>query len=402
MDTVRVPTSFNQPVNADPRSYIPLCVPQLQGNEWKYLKECLDTGWVSSAGSFVERFERQVAAYVGSKHAVAVVNGTSALHVALRVIGLQPDEEVLVPDLTFVAPVNAIRYCQAHPVLIDADLRTWQMDVGRVARFLTRECEMKGDMCYNKRTGRRVRAILPVHLLGLSCEIDSIIELAGKHGLKVVEDAAEAMGVRFRGCHVGIFGDVGALSFNGNKIITAGGGGMLITNSAAYADYARYLTTQAKDDELEHIHNEIGYNYRLSNIQAAVGVAQVEQIENFIIKKHTIARTYEEAFSDLDDVVPMPTPPHTRPTYWLYTVLLPEKTSLEGRQEVIKRLNEQGIGARPFWHTIHNLPAYRTCQAFEIEHSGHLYRRGVSLPSSVGLSAVDLQRCIVAVKQILR
>lgn len=380
---------------------IPLSEPEFGGNEWKYVKECLDSGWVSSAGAFVNRFERQVAAYVGAKHAVAVVNGTSALHVALKVVGLQPDEEVLAPNLTFVAPVNTIRYCQAHPVLIDANPRTWQIDVDKVAHFLSQECQTKKDICYNKRSGRRVRAILPVHLLGLSCEIDSIVELAHKHGLRVVEDAAEAMGVRFRGQHVGSFGDVSAFSFNGNKIVTAGGGGMVVTNNASYATYARYLTTQAKDDEVEYIHNEIGYNYRLSNIQAAVGVAQLERIEDFIARKGAIARAYENAFADLDGVTPMPTPPHMQPTYWLYTILMPEGTSLAERQEVIRRLNERSIGARPFWHTIHDLPAYRSCQTFEIEQSVRLYTRGVSLPSSVSLRADDLRKCIAAVQQIV-
>lgn len=401
MDTVRVSMPFDWPVASEPGRFIPLSVPQIQGNEWKYLKECLDTGWVSSAGPFVDRFERAVEAYVGVKHAVAVVNGTSALHVALKVIGLQPAEEVLVPNLTFVAPVNAIRYCQAYPVLIDADPKTWQIDVDKVARFLDRECEMRGTECHNKLTGRRVRAILPVHLLGLSCEMDSIVALAQKYGLRVVEDAAEALGVSFRKRHVGTFGNVGVFSFNGNKIVTAGGGGMLVTDDGAYADYARYLTTQAKDDDLEYIHNEVGYNYRLSNIQAAVGVAQLEQIEGFIVKKRSIAHTYENALSDLDGITCMPTPPHTNPTYWLYTILLPTRMTLAERKAVIRCLHEKGIGARPFWHTIHDLPAHRTSQAFEIEHSVLLYMRGISLPSSVGLAAGDLKKCITAVKQII-
>lgn len=401
MDTVRVSTPSDQLTTSESGGFIPLCIPQLRGNEWKYLKECIDTGWVSSAGPFVGRFQRELAAYVGARHAVAVVNGTSALHVALKVIGLQPGEEVLVPDLTFIAPVNAIHYCQAHPVIVDADPKTWQMDVDKVQRFLAQECEARGGVCYNKRSGRRVRAILPVHLLGLSCEMDSIVELAQKYGLKVVEDAAEAIGVSFRGRHVGTFGDISAFSFNGNKIVTAGGGGMLITNSTAYADYARYLTTQAKDNEVEYIHNEIGYNYRLSNIQAAVGVAQLEQIEDFIAKKHALAHTYEEAFAGLEGITLMPTPPQTKPTYWLYTILLPQGTTLPDRKAVIARLNEEGIGARPLWHTIHDLPPYRGSQAFEIEHSIDLYARGVSLPTSVGLSVADLGRCITAFKRVV-
>ena len=227
---------------------VPLSIPEIRGNEWKYLKECLDTGWVSSVGSFVDRFEREIAAYVGAKYAVATINGTAALHTALQVIGLRPDDEVLVSDLTFVSPVNAVRYLQANPVFIDSHPVTWQIDPDKVARFLAEESEARDNGCYNRRTGRRIRAILPVHILGLSCEIDRIVDLARQYGLLIVEDAAEAMGVRFQGHHVGTFGDVGVLSFNGNKIITAGGGGMLVTDNPNYAKYARYLTTQAKDD----------------------------------------------------------------------------------------------------------------------------------------------------------
>ena len=378
---------------------VPLSIPEIRGNEWQYVKECLDSGWVSSVGSFVDRFERELTAYVGAKYAVAVVNGTAGLHAALRVIGLQPDEEVIVSNLTFVAPVNAISYCGAYPILMDADPETWQMDTKKVAQFLKTECEMRVGECFNRRTNRRVRAILPVHLLGLACEIDRLVELALEYNLKVVEDAAEGLGVRYRGGHVGTFGDIGVFSFNGNKIVTTGGGGMLVTNSSSYADYARYLTTQAKDDVLEYIHNEIGYNYRLTNIQAALGVAQLEQIENFIAKKRAIARAYENAFKGLVGIVPMPTPPHTEPTYWLYTILLGEGATLRERKAVIQHLHEMGVGARPLWHTIHNLPPYRSSQAYRIEHSIRLYETGVSLPSSAGLKEADLKNCIAVFKR---
>lgn len=385
--------------SAAPEGFIPLCVPEIGGNEWKYVKECIDTGWVSSVGPFVDRFERQIAAYVDVKHAVAVVNGTAALHTALKVVGLQPGEEVIVSNLTFVAPVNAIHYCQAYPLLMDADPLTWQMDTRKLEEFLKQECKMRNEQCVNKRTERRVRAIVPVHLLGLSCEIDKIVDLARQYQLLVVEDAAEGLGVRYGGRHVGTFGDIGVLSFNGNKIITAGGGGMLITNNAEYADYARYLTTQAKDDPVEYIHNEIGYNYRLSNVQAALGLAQLEHIDEFIAKKHAVARSYRDALSGYKGITLMPTPPNTEPTYWLYTVLLPEPTTLGRRKTVIKDLNEKGIGARPFWHTVHDLPPYRKCQAFRIEHSTRLYERGVSLPCSVGITEEQLARCTSAVRE---
>jgi perosamine synthetase len=284
---------------------------------------------------------------------------------------------------------------------MDADPETWQMDVNKVEKFLARECTIKGSTCYNKRTGRRIRAILPAHILGLACAMDRIVELAQEHGLKVVEDAAEGMGVRFSDRHVGTFGDIGVFSFNGNKIITTGGGGMLVTNNSACADYARYLSTQAKDDEQEYLHNEVGYNYRLTNIQAALGIAQLEQIDNFIARKRAIARAYEKAFSDLPGLTSMPSPANCEPTYWLYTILLGKETTLEERKAFIRGLNERGVGARPLWHTIHDLPPYRSSQAYQIQHSVRMYERGVSLPSGVGLSAEDQQKCIEVLKAIL-
>lgn len=378
---------------------VPLSAPEFRGNEWAYLKQCLETGWVSSAGPFVDQFERKVAAYTGTSYAVAVMNGTAALHTALQVAGVKPGDEVLVSNLTFVAPANAIRYCQAHPILVDAHPWSWQIDVDKVAGFLEQECEVRGSACYNTRTGRCVRAILPVHVLGLACEIDRIVDVARRYHLKVVEDAAEAMGVRYRGRHVGTFGDVGCLSFNGNKIMTAGGGGMLLTASREYATSARYLTTQAKDDALESIHNAVGYNYRMTSVQAALGLAQLEQLDGFIARKRAIARAYDTALRGLDGLTVMPTPPHTEATYWLYTILLDPSTTLMERQTMISALRTAGIEARPFWHPIHGLPPYRDCQTVAIEHSMRLYERGVSLPSSVGLAESELEWCVAMVKE---
>ncbi|HYR89094.1 MAG TPA: LegC family aminotransferase [Terriglobia bacterium] len=380
---------------------IPLSAPEIAGNEWKYVKECLDTGWVSSAGPFVTRFETEVSAYVGSTNAIAVANGTVGLHAALRAVGVQPGDEVLVPNLTFVAPVNAIVYCQAHPVLMDVHPHSWHIDIEKVSTFLAKECAPRDEGLFNKKTGRRVCAILPVHILGLACEIEEIVALARRYGLKVVEDAAEALGVRYRGRHVGTFGDMGVLSFNGNKIVTAGGGGMIVSDNDACSDYGRYLTMQAKDDPVEYFHGEIGYNYRLSNIQAAVGVAQLERIAQFIARKRAIAETYRAAFAECGGITPMPNLPDVEPNYWLYTVLLHETTDLSRRQTIIRELNARGICARPLWHTIHDLPPYRTCQAYCIEHSPRLYERGVSLPSSAGLDQAHLMKCIADFKQVI-
>ncbi len=248
---------------------VPLSVPEIRGNEWKYVKECLDTGWVSSVGSYVDRFERAMAGYIGCRRAVATVNGTAALHVALRVAGVEPDDEVLVSDLTFIAPVNAVRYLGAWPVLIDAEPDYWQMDPRQVADFLRRQCGVKQGRWHNKATGRRVRALLPVHILGHPVDMAPLVELAREFDLVVVEDASESLGAKCRQRQVGSLGDIACFSYNGNKLITTGGGGMIVTDNEAWADKAKYLTTQAKDDPLEYVHGEIGYNYRLTNVLAA-------------------------------------------------------------------------------------------------------------------------------------
>jgi len=379
--------------------FIAIHEPTLAGNEWKYVKACLESGWISSAGTFVTRFEHELAAYVDSPHAVSTINGTAALHLALTVIGVREGDEVIVPDLTFVAPVNAIRYCQAHPVLMDVDPQGWQIDARKLEQFLSEECELRGESCYNRGSGRIVRALLPVHVLGLACPMDEILPLAHKFRLAVVEDASEALGVRYRGRHAGTFGDAGVFSFNANKIVTSGGGGMIVTGNGQAAQRAYYLSTQAKDGELEYIHSEVGYNYRLTNMQAALGLAQLEQIDAFIARKRFIANSYEKLLGGLDGITLMPTPDGCEPTWWLYTVLLREGISLEERKRVIERLQGMGIGARPFWHPIHSLPPYRSCQAFRIEHSTRLYERGVSLPSGAGLTDSQIEHTAAAFKK---
>ena len=257
---------------------IPLSVPEIRGNEWRYVKECLDTNWVSSVGAYVDRFEQMVAQQAETKHAVATVNGTAALHVALMVAGVQPEDEVLVSTLTFIAPVNAIRYVGAWPVFIDAEPTYWQMDPARVVEFLEQGCRWNDGALYNRRTGRRVTAVIPVHILGHPVDIDPIMAVARKFGLKVIEDATEGLGATYKGRSLGCLGDIACFSFNGNKIITTGGGGMIVTDNEEWARKAKYLTTQAKDDPIEYVHGEVGYNYRLTNLLAAVGCAQMEQL----------------------------------------------------------------------------------------------------------------------------
>ena len=273
---------------------LPLSIPNIRGNEWRYVKECLDTGWVSSAGSFVDDFEEGIASYLGSRHAISCVNGTAALHIALLISGIGPGDEVIVPTVTFIAPVNAVRYAGADPVFMDCD-DYLNMDAEKTVEFLRKECRLRGGRLYNRKSEKRLSAILPVHVFGNPVDIEPLMAIAARYGLKVIEDATESLGSRYikgryKGRMSGAVGDIGCLSFNGNKIITTGGGGMLVTNNKKTAGIARYLTTQAKDDPVKYIHNSLGYNYRLSNIQAALGLAQLEMIDEFIgIKRANLA-----------------------------------------------------------------------------------------------------------------
>lgn len=373
---------------------IPLSVPELCGNEWSYVKECLDTGWVSSVGPGVTRFEHEMATYLGAGHAVATVNGTAALHVALHVVGVGTDDEVLVPTLTFIASVNAIRYCHAHPVFMDSERESWNLDPAKVAEFLMRECRLKKGRLVNRATGRRIAAILPVHILGHPVNLDPILDVARRFGLVVIEDAAESLGALYKGRPVGTLGDAACLSFNGNKILTSGGGGMILTQRAGWARRARHLTTQAKREEMEYRHDEIGYNYRLVNVLAALGLAQLERLPDFLRRKREIALRYQEALKKIKGITPMPEAPWARSSFWLYSVLLDRRQFPVNKEQVIAAMQRSGIQARPIWYPIHRQPMYRRNQAYRIEVANDLHRCGISLPCSVGLS-VEAQGRVV-------
>ena len=379
--------------------FIPLIEPEIRGNEWKYVQECLETGWVSSAGPFVDRFEHMVAHQCGCQRAIATVNGTSALHVALLVAGVQPDDEVLVSTLTFIAPVNAIRYVGAWPVFVDAEPDYWQMDPVRVVEFLEKGCRWSNGALYNQRTGRRVTAIVPVHVLGHPVDLDPILTAAQKFGLKVIEDATEGLGATYRGRPLGSIGDIGCLSFNGNKIITTGGGGMLVTSNEEWAQKAKYLTTQAKDDPIEYIHKEIGYNYRLTNIQAAIGCAQMEQLDAYVAAKREIADRYSLAFRDISGIVPMRQASWAKSTFWMYTVLIKEEKFGINSRHLLQALAAQKIQCRPLWQPIHQSPAHALSRAGELPVSEQLSKEALSLPCSVGLSKDAQQRVINQVCQ---
>ncbi len=376
---------------------IPLCVPELRGNEWRYVKECLDTGWVSSVGPFVDRFEKAVASYVDAAYGVATSTGTAALHTALLVAGVKPDDEVLVSDLTFIAPANAIRYANAWPVLIDAEPVHWQMDPSRVIDFLEHDCHWRDEKLVNKITDRRVSAILPVHILGHPVDLDPILEVANKYNLAVVEDATESLGSEYHGRKVGNLAHIGCFSFNGNKIITTGGGGMIATNDPAWAAKAKYLSTQAKDDPVEYVHKEIGFNYRLTNVQAAMGCAQMEELSEFIEIKRNIASSYSQGFATLPGVTMMSEATWAKSIFWLSTVLIDEEDYGEDSRTLMKRLARRGIQARPLWEPLHRSQALLGAQTVGSDVADELNRRALSLPSSVGLTAEQIQDVISAV-----
>lgn len=397
-DTVMESMPF-EPGASLPTGMIPLSVPELNGNEWKYVRECLDTNWVSSAGPFVERFEQVIADYVGARHAVAVCNGTAGLHIALLVAGIEPNDEVLVSALTFIAPANAIRYAGAWPVFIDAEPRYWQMDPQKLTDFLEKECNVVNGNLINKTTKRRVKAVLPVHILGHPCDMEAIVNVARKFDLAVIEDASESLGAEYNGTQTGRFGDIACFSFNGNKVITSGGGGMIVTDNEQWATRARYLTTQAKDDPVEYIHKEIGYNYRLTNIQAALGCAQMERLPDFIERKRSIAGSYREALESTAGIGLMQEAPWARSIYWMYTVLVDQEQYGEDWRALMHRFASQGIQTRPLWQPLNQSLAHSGAQAYAITVADRIHNQALSLPSSVGLTELELQSVADVIKR---
>lgn len=378
--------------------FIPLCEPRMGGNEWVYVKSCLDTNWVSSVGAFVDRFEQDVAKRVGCAHGVATVNGTAALHVALIAVGVRPGDEVVIPTLTFIASANAVHHAGAVPVTVDADPQSWQMDVGLLEDFLRSQCDRRGDGVFNRSTGRRVGALMPVHVHGHVVDMDHLMALAEEFELPVVEDATEALGSTWKNKPLGSFGRIGCFSFNGNKLITTGGGGMIVTDDAALAARAKHLTTQAKLPGPEYIHDEVGYNYRLTNIQAALGCAQMEQLDDYIEAKHRIAARYDTGFAGTPGITPQGRSESTFSNFWMYAVTIDSgKTGIESRA-LLARLNEQRIQGRPVWQPVHLSPAYADkCISLGGSVADRLYAQAVSLPCSVSLTEAQQQRVIDAV-----
>ena len=360
--------------------FIPLHVPKFRGNEKKYLEECIDTTFVSSVGAYVDEFELKMAEIARTKKAVAVVNGTAGIQVALRLAGVKVGDEVLTQALTFVATANAIVYNNAHPVFLDVDLDTMGLSPKAVSQFLTEYAEIRDDGCYNRTTGRKISACLPMHTFGFPVHLDELIKVCKSWQIPVIEDAAESLGSLYKGKPTGSFGELGVFSFNGNKIATSGGGGAIVSNNIALAEQGKYLTTTAKKPHsYEYFHDQLGYNYRMPNINAALACAQLEQLNEFLEDKRAIAASYESFFGS-EGFKFRTELPETKANYWLMCVELSDKTE---RNAFLEYTNEAGVMTRPIWQLMFRLPMFKDCQRDSQKNAIFLEERIVNIPSSV-------------------
>lgn len=363
------------------QEFTPLSVPKFIGNEKKYLNECIDTTFVSSVGKFVDKFEEDMAKYTGAKRAVVCVNGTNALHLAMVLVGVEQNDEVLTQALTFIATCNAISYIGAEPVFIDVDKSTMGLSPDALKTWLTANAEVRNGQCYNKGTGRRVKACIPMHTFGHPVRIEEIVHICKEYHIELIEDAAESVGSKYKGIHTGLFGRVGALSFNGNKTITTGGGGMLLFMDEELGALAKHLSTQAKvPHRWEFRHDHIGYNYRMPNINAALGCAQLEHIDDYIADKRATAVAYADYFKNVDNIIFFTEPEHCFSNYWLNVVILKDK---DAQQSFLQETNDNGVMTRPIWELMNRLPMFKRCQHDTLENTIWFADRVVNIPSSV-------------------
>ncbi|MBS1510030.1 MAG: LegC family aminotransferase [Bacteroidetes bacterium] len=360
--------------------------PNMAGNELKYVTECITTGWVSSVGAYVDQFEKMSAEFAGTKYAVATSSGTTALHICLVMMGVNSDDYVITPNITFIATCNSIKYTGANPIFIDTDVNSWQMDLDLLEEFLNNETEQRNGVCHYKKDGKRIPVIMPVHVLGNICDMDRLLALAAKHNLTVIEDSTEALGSYYKGKHAGSFGLLGTFSYNGNKIITTGGGGMIVTNDEALAKKAKHLTTQAKADPFEYFHDEIGYNYRLVNVAAAMGVAQMEQLPGFIKRKHEIIALYKKELEGVGDITFQQVSADVNPNWWLPTIMTAKQ------KEVLKVLNDNKMQSRPFWVPMNQLPMFKNDLFYNhTDKSDFVYQHCLSIPCSTYITDADVK-----------
>ena len=367
---------------------IPLCIPFLNGNEWKYIKECLDTNWVSSAGKYVDKFEEKFAEFLNCRKAVVTMNGTAALQLALETLNVGEGDEVIVSSMTFISPVNAIKYVGAKPVFVDVDRETFVMDYHKIEELIT----------------EKTKAILPVHIYGYPVDMDKIQSLAKKYNLYVIEDATEALGTTYNGKMAGTIGDIGCFSFNGNKLITTGAGGMMVSNNFDYAKRAKYLSTQTKTilDNGAFVHEEVGYNFRMPNLLAAVGTAQLEEIDDFLTIKRRNAHLYSKFLKDVDGITIVKNDDSKIDnSYWLYSILVEEDYPLS-RDELIEFLRKKGIESRSFFMPVHDMKPYKECRKGDMTITDEISKRGINLPSSVSLKSDEIRyicKCIKDAKK---
>jgi perosamine synthetase len=359
--------------------------PSFSGKEWLYLKECLDSTYVSSVGKFVDRFELDLANFTGAKYVVAVVNGTSALHIALKLADVQAGDEVLIPAFTFIATANAVTYCNATPHFVDSEEHTLGVDAAKLRDYLISHTEQHTGQCINRASGKVIRALVPMHTFGHPFDLDGLLAIANDFNIALVEDAAESLGSYYNGQHTGTFGLMGTLSFNGNKTITTGGGGAILTNDAALARHAKHLTTTAKlPHAWEYSHDEIGYNYRLPNLNAALGCGQLEQLPAMLAAKRELFTRYQTAFAAAQGVQLMSEPAQCQSNYWLQTLLL-NAGHAEQRDAVLKATNDAGFMTRPAWILMHELVPFRDCPRMDLAMAQSLSQRLINIPSSSGL-----------------
>lgn len=382
----KVVRAIGQVVGAGP---VALHEPTFGGNEWAYVKECLDSTFVSSVGKFVDRFEAELAAYTGARHVVAVVNGTAALHIALKLAGVQAGDEVLIPALTFVATANAVAYCGATPHFIDSEERTLGADVAKLRAYLGEHTHLHQGQCVNRQTGRGIRAIVPMHTFGHPGDIDGLLKLASDFKLALIEDAAESLGSFYQGRHTGTFGLLGTLSFNGNKTITTGGGGAILTNDPALARHAKHLTTTAKlPHAWQYHHDEVGYNYRLPNLNAALGCAQLEQLPAMLAAKRTLFERYQAALAPVDELKLMAEPEGCTSNHWLQTLILAQAHA-HRRDDILAATNAVGLMTRPAWTLMSELHHFASCPRMDLACAQSLSQRLINIPSGSGLVAVQ-------------
>lgn len=375
-----------------------LARPCLSGREWEYVKQCLDTNWISSSGTFITEFEQKIAHYTNVQHSIATSSGTAALHIALISSNIGQEDAVIVPTLTFVASVNAICYTQAMPIFVDVCAQTWQLDVNLVGEYLSQKTYFKNGHYYDNQTHKRIKAILPVHILGNMPDMSKIQKLAQQFNLIIIEDAAEALGSFYENQHAGSIGKIGILSFNGNKILTTGGGGMILTNDESTARLARHLIHQAKSHTYEYIHDQIGYNYRMLNVLAAIGLAQMEHLSDFLAKKQEIFDFYLQNLTS-QGFIPQKINPKVRSNHWLSTFLLPEHMD---KQKLLEFLRAHNIEARGLWKPMHTLPMFKQFPYFTIQNNAEkIYDTAISLPSSADITSQELHTVVDTIKNFI-